>query len=459
MKKHRPFLAVALVGSVLLTGCDTENVSNTSSPGGSKPTETLLLLSPNANEQRTKAIKAAFFDFVGRVPTGSRIHLVVGPEHSHVASFEVPDGLSRSRIRKLKAVLATIHGAFDQPARGANGQVNLPAIAATVAKVRRTALPFRVAIYGSPLYQDDNQLGFSMGAGTVTTDGSIGHRYSPFQVSTRLPNDCKLVWVTPTADYGLDANHREAVQRFNGFYLQELHGSLLRTTDDPSLLFHFDTPVTVMRIAAIDSRPGVREVSVRTVAEEENKGISTFSFRTNEARRSGDIEDIESVLSSAEEDPATIAIAVNWSSTDPECDINLHLQSRDLPGELSFAQQTTTWGQYFNDMWSTSEIDASSKLKHRWEFVRVKHARLHDLTLYLNAYQTTAPARITVVRVWNGERRQRVFDMDVDEGDHGTDRDRAAESPAWIRVDLYAPPTEKSSSTGMKRRDRLPTPG
>ncbi|QDV81224.1 hypothetical protein [Planctomycetes bacterium TBK1r] len=404
-------------------------------------TETVFVFSPTENQQRTDLAKRALFTYVAQqaVP-GSWVHVAVGKQQSKLASLVVPEGSPRKRIRDrdLRTALTVIHDAFDRPDTTSQGQVNLPALAATVRKLRRTEYPCRVSIYGDPLYLNPEQQGYSHAPGKVTTDASIGYKHSPFQITPPLPKDTRVVWGTPDAAFGLDEQHRAAVRRFNALYIQSLGGSLLRTTEDTSLLFHYETPFAIDRIAAVNSEPGIAEVSVWSEAEEESEGIGTMKLRTKEINASRS-ETVEAVLTAAENDPRTIAIAINWTSADPSCDIDMYLTSNGLPGELFFDNQETTWGTHFKDVVrseTAGEVDVEDF--KNWEWLKVDHARLHDLSLYLNVYRTEAPARVTIVRVWNGERKVRVIDLNVSEGDGGLGRNNRRATDAWRRVSLYS---------------------
>jgi hypothetical protein len=188
-----------------------------------------------------------------------------------------------------------------------------------------------------------------------------------------------------------------------------------------------------------DDSPGKFKASIKPEWSGDDEIVVVhFNGEDFEAPGDGTADSPEAVFSDAEQNKGTIAVGVNWTSPDSACDLDLHLSSNGLPGELSFSNQETSWGKHFKDVTGASTIDPNVEDFQNWEWIRVDHARLHDLVLYLNAYSTTAPARVTIVRVWNGERKSRVIDFNVTEGDGGANHDNRRASPAWARISLYS---------------------
>lgn len=415
-------------------------VSHGTGPDLANPTRAkIVFVAPDSDNKRTQLLKKAVFKAIEEDAPGTRWHLFFAADHEHVASFTIPDSQGQRRFRDLRTELLKIHAAFDRVDPDADGQVNLPALAGSVRKQLTTETECNIAIYGAPRYLNPDQNAFEHDLVFVTKDGSVGHELSPFQTDIGLPQNCRVVWVTPQTQYGYDEKHMAAIRHFNGFYIQELGGTLLRTTEDLSLLFDFHVAKTMERLVARHDTPGKFPATSKTEWSGAG-GIETVEFTDDDLQAPGERLEAspESVLSGAEEDKGTIAIAINWSSADPTCDIDLWLASNGLPGELSFANQTTNWGTHFRDVLSSSSSEINAEDFQNWEWIRVDHARLHDLVLYLNVYRTSAPVRVTVVRVWNGERKVRVVDLNVTKGDSGANRDNRRASNAWHRISLYS---------------------
>lgn len=446
----RPRLTDDVLLSTLLVaaiGCGGAHSASAEPPASarldrssSSPTRcTVFFFCPDDNPGRRQLAKKAFFTAVEGAEAHTRWHVFTGRRHDHLITFDIPAATGRRRFRELRGVIATVHKGFDSVPLDADAQVNLPALSATVRAQLTTETSCQVAIYGSPRYLNPDQNAFEHNGVFVTKDGSVGHKLSPFQVSPRLPADTRVVWVTPINQFGYDERHMAAIRHFNGYYLQEVGGVLLRTTEDIGLLFDFEKPRLLETYVKKDPSPGKYAATVKTVSNGDEE-IATVEFESNSisAPGCGVEESPESVLASAEQDKGTIALAINWYSTDPSCDIDMRLSSNGLPGELSYGTPVTTWGRHFRDVTSASSEQARVEDYQNWEWIRVDHARLHDLVLYLNVFRTTAPARVTVVRVWNGERKVRVIDLNVTKGDQAAYRNNRRASEAWRRVSLYS---------------------
>lgn len=442
MKKTFPITVLLMVSVCLTTlGCgkSTADATNGRVEQADGPQKAIaVFISLDADDNRTKLVKKVVFDALEAAEAGTRWHVFLGVDHKLLASFDIPEATGQRRFRELKAVLPHFHTAFDQIDDEANGQVNVPALAGSVKKQLTTETECHVAIYGSPRYLDPDQDAFQHDLVYVTKDGSVDHELSPFQTSDKLPKNCRVVWVTPQTKYGYDERHMSKIRHFNGYYIQELGGTLLRTTEDASLLFDFQAPEAIERIAMNYDTPGKFAATAKTIGSGDSE-IQTVNFTAENMIVPGsDVEDSpEATLSGAEHDKGTIALAINWTSTDDGADYDMYLKSNGLPGELSFISKTTSWGKHFKDVTSSSTTDANVEDYRNWEWISVDHARLHDLVLYINAFRTSAPARVTVVRVWNGERKVRVIDLMGSEGDAGRNRNNRGASTAWHRVALH----------------------
>lgn len=446
MKLIYPIAALlTAVHCITATGCyDPVANPSTSFSNGIENTDApekavVIFISPDADKSRTEAVKQAFFDGLKTAEAGTRWHVMWARDHRHLVSFDVPHATGQRRFRELQKVLPIVHSAFGEVKRDATGQVDLPDIAAAVNKQLTTETECNVAIYGTPRYLNEEQDAFQHNLVFVTKGGSVGHELSPFQTDIKLPKNCRVTWIAPQTNYGHDSKHEAAIRHFNGYYIQELGGRLLRTTDDISLLLDFRAPKNFTQLVKLHDSPGKYPATIKTVGNGDDE-IQTVEFNQEDfpVPGTGVNDSPESVLSAAEADDNTIALAIHWSSDDPSCDIDMWLSSNGQPMELSHSRKETLWGRLYRDVVSSSTTTANEEEFENWEWVKVDHARLHDLVLYLNVYRTTAPARVTIVRVWKGKRRSRVIDLNVVKGDGGRNRNNRAASEAWRRISLYS---------------------
>jgi hypothetical protein len=410
--------------------------------------EYFVLLCKQNHSDLNQAFKREVFRFLASAETGGIAHIAKGDQHQYLATLEFVkgDGPARFRNKTWKEALPAVHGAFDQVNREhEKGQVNLPLLPQTIERLRRTNLPARIVIFGDPLYVNPRHKGFSHEGGFVTTDASIGAELTPFRLAPSLPKGSKVNWIVPSPTFGVDEEHQYAVTRFNRLYIQRLQSRLLRTTIDPKLAFSFlddNTPV----VEPVEGQPGRREVSFQTVSIEKSKGLATLQMATAEISRQfqGHEDGPEAVLMGAERQKDRIALAINYFSEDPLCDVDLCIASDGLEGEINFLTPERSWGRLYRDLRKadTSREPFDDAQYKNWEWASIDHARLNDLSLWLNVYQTTKPVRVTVVRVWQGDRKTLVYDFDLSSGDGGANRNNRSASPCWKRIPLYAPGIE-----------------
>ena len=440
-KSFKALVGIALAGvMVAAMGWTFSGLAAVSPPSPADPdTPRVVIFSPTDDADRNAQLKSAVLKQLATGPAGSTLHFHLGKEH--VASVTLPEGSVNRRKRdpEVKRAAVKIQAAFEAVPPDADGQIDLSGLGAIV-QARSGGRAALVSIYADARYLDESQGAFNHVLNHVTTDGSIGHEWSPFQTTEQMEGS-KVVWVTPSAEWGSSSRHQSEVRRFNALYIQSLGAQLLRTSDNLGELFNFnvDDPV---RITARDTPPGYRQGD-RISEATGDQSTQTFTQNNRPADESGTdaiqpADGPEEVLKAAEADKSKIAIVFNWVSDDPGADVDLYVTSQGERGELHYSQIRTPFGRHFGDVRrSGTSTEGHDGDFSRSEWVLIDHSRLQDLTVHANTYRARDKVRLTVIRVYQGERGIRVIDLPESPGDGGTDRNRRGPSAAWNRIALY----------------------
>lgn len=420
---------------VMLIAVTTSLPANASDRG---PTETVWLISESIPKplELVEAIK----QHLNTATPGSRVHVVHGG-HS-LASFWVPNGTSKTRYRSryVAPAWAKILQLLESPTEGSD-QINLPNLATAIKARRDTKLPLRVSIYGSPLYLDPNKQAYNHEGKFVTADEAIDVPPSPWRTKVKLADGTRVTWITPNALFGYDSVHRQWVSRFNALFIQELGGQLIRTSDKPELLFNHFSPEPIEPIDRIASSSKTRIQRSEDSLIEGGDPTSPFlldqELMEAAGREATDTADRrEAMIAEALQNTNRVMVIITWESDDPNCDLDMWLTSNGLEGEINHANAKLPWAELTRDVQHTEHASGEADVE-KHEGVLVKHGRIEDLTLWVNVYRTRAPARVTITRIWNRERKSRTVEIKTQAGDGGRFQRFRVGSTAWKRVNLF----------------------
>lgn len=395
---------------------------------------------------------------------GDYIHVVSTPTHEAIASICVPSGGAKSRLRH-KAIEAAKSGLktwLAPDVASGQAQLELSRLPTTINAWRKTAFPCRIILVGDPIYHCEAQAGWSMREGVVPTDGALTSERSPFRVDERFPDDTQAAWLVHQPVWGLDAAHQAAVTRFNRLFLREHGAMLVRMTADAGSAFEFEPPQFTDQLAKRQEAAGVKLVSGTSRRADVPLDVVEVPIQSPVAVPSAPVvqpapvpvepappttaplpaavvpvveETAETVLQRVAQAPDQIALAINWQSAEP-CDLDLWIGSRESTQELNHGSMTTSFGQLFRDVRQNGSALADSGDFQNWEYAEIHHARLEDLTVWINAYRLTKPVDIKLVVVWKGVRREQRLRMTATQGDGGVNHTFRARSNAWLKVKL-----------------------
>ncbi|TWU00485.1 hypothetical protein Pla108_14360 [Botrimarina colliarenosi] len=198
---------------------------------------------------------------------GEYVTIVATPAHTPIATLAVPAGSKTVRLRKpaIRPQVRALAAFFEKKGAGGSTQAEPQKIATTVRSLRRTELPLKIVVVADPVYRNDDYPTWSMTGGKVPCDGSVFVDYSPWRVTQKLPKNTSVAWMTPTAGFGDDLFHQEAITRWHRRYLLALGGSLDCVTPNADLAFNYAGSQFGEPLGKLEDAAGMR--SVVSVAE------------------------------------------------------------------------------------------------------------------------------------------------------------------------------------------------
>lgn len=430
-----------LMTITILSGCNPFAPMEVRCPDG-LATEWVVGISNRLGREQIEAAGVQVEKLISKVAQpGDWVHIISLPDNQPVGSLIVPDGSPRSRLRHkdVREVIPRMATAFETVGE-TNGNINIPNLASAVTSIRRSEKTCRIILFGSPIYSDPGKAGWNFDDGGAPLDGSVDAEKSPFSTKFKFPDFTEITWATPGANWGTDKPHEDAVVHFVRYYLQRQNANLVRVTDTPDTALVFNPPQFTEPERQESEEFGMRKVSFAAVREKYDGNGAVVPTPEREQKDIGrPMKSVEEVIRGAEANRDTIALAVTWSSTDPSADLDLYLSSAGNEGELYYDRPITDWGIHYRDVQASGDLNDAAESYRRWEWVEVHgHHDINRLTLWINVYRSTAPCTVRIVRVLDGVRKERTVEIKCREGDGGLNRNWRAESPAWVRVELFS---------------------
>lgn len=405
--------SVALLALLLFTGCGGNSDSATTD--GRTNREWFVFVAEDTPKPVFMSVAQELENLVGSVAApGDAVHVITAPKHNSVASVTIPAGERRTRLRdqQLRAELGKLKPILEASSAERSSQIQLPMVASTVRSLRSTNYPTKVILIGHPLYNDSRHAYWNMDNARVPSDGSLNSPLCPFNNGVDdFTKETELVWLAPSAEWGDDHAHRAAVVRFYRLFCQKNGATLAGFTTDPAAAFRvnhaqFDGSVT----------PEDDGVYMKVVSRESAPPpVPT---------------EVQSFLAGIDEDH--IGLAINWTSQDRHCDVDMWVSSSGHADELHFRKKKTAFGELFRDVTRSGSITADAQQYQNWG-ARIEHDRIRDVTLWLNTFQASKPVTVRIICVWRGIGRELIVEMPAG-GDGADNKERREESPAWAKV-------------------------
>jgi hypothetical protein len=265
---------VSLLASLLPAGCGQ-------APPVTGAKESFIVVADIGPELRND-IGQQILAAIAHGTPGDVIHVISATRHKPVASLVVPDVPPAARLRRssVRRPLATIAAFLNQDGGGSD-QLQIPEVSSAVNSLRRTALPCSIVLAGTPVYDDPRHAGWSFKHGAVASDGALSSDASPLSKGVAdFPPGSRVSWLTPAADFGVDAPHRAAVTRFWRLFFAAHDAELVRLTSDPAAGFAAESASQFAEAATPRNEPArMIAAAMRTPGDGRTNGERTIRFK------------------------------------------------------------------------------------------------------------------------------------------------------------------------------------
>jgi hypothetical protein len=416
-----------------------------------QPYEGFFFIADGVDAEQVKACRLMLVAEITTACPGTVLHVVrCEPTFTTVATLVVPKGSPNARLRDQVNSVAWRKIGREIVARPGASQLNLPEAPARIAEIRSTELrDVRVVLCGTPIYHSEQHAGFSFVGGWVPSDGALkANNVCPFATEVGSFGGARVSWIT-SATWGEDHVHRSRAIRFYQRFFDLHDGRLVRVTSNPADALRLDPPqftsvpqaededTVMMKRWVVGSRRTEAEteespaIERETIPEAVDTPARSIETSAQSARR---------VIDTATADPHVTALAIQWESTDPGADIDLHVTDRRSGETLFWRNTSTSFGQLFRDV---RDVQASEDLQ-RWESCQIEHDRVWELDVWLHSFSAAAPSRVRLVGVWRGQRREAVIALPA--SSNGDPRADKTDANGWRKVSLMSRPPKLAAN-------------
>jgi hypothetical protein len=343
----------------------------------------------------------------------------------------------------------------------------------------------------------DMEKGLTPGDGMVAA--SVNESlFGTIERKSQLQN-AMVHWLTPSDDWAVGEIHRRAVTRFWTIFIGEQGATLSTFSSDIARVFERATqgessPVLtatldpndrglVMRpppifrretAPPVESHVDVPQVAPpsRLVAAPTNSTVAVASPAISSKAQS-DIPQVKtpSLLVASPTNPAVtftpavsspllkspaiakavseipwapaghIGIAAVWeapSRAASTADIDLYVSAHPGTPEVFWKRMEATDAVYYRDVRHAGPQNNGNDWTTSWEYVEVKHARLDEVSVWLNVYDTKDSVSGIVRIQCNGKTVDKPFQFKLNRGNRGSDSNLTLrrKSPYWLEIKL-----------------------
>lgn len=446
-------------------------------------------------------------EFLG-APQGNRLASVVVPEGTARARAN-----SREYAGKFVGLVQFLKTTATVDSRQAT-QLRLPQLLDGVARTRQGQEKLTVVVIGSPLYLalNEREAAFDMEKGLTPSDGMVAASVTESLFGTaerkgQLQN-ATVHWLTPSDDWTVGEMHRRAVTRFWTVFIAEQGATLSTFGNDITRVFERATqgessavltatldpndrglimrPPPIFRRASappVESRVDVPPITTsdRPVATPANAPVAItppasdvqpveassqpVSIPMNVPVIISEPAAIPTVQSPAiakavSEIPRAptghIGIAAVWEASAhaaSTADVDLYVAAHPGAPEVFWKRAEATDAVYYRDIRHAGPQRQGGDWTASWEYVEVKHARLQDVSVWLNMFDTKGSVTGIVRIQWNGKTVDKRFTFTLNRGNKGADSKptQRRQSAYWQEIKLRDLFPELSESVSALR--------
>jgi hypothetical protein len=470
MKTIQPILVIAITFATALFA--------SAAPAGEAPRHYVVAISTGLSPNQCQDVFKQSMDLLlNHARSGDRVEFLAAPQGNRLASVVVPEGTARARANSheyagkfvgLAQFLKTPATADSRQAM----QLRLPQLLDGIARSRQSQETLTVIVIGSPLYlaSNEREAAFDMEKGLTPSDGMVAAPVTESLFGTLerkgQMQKTSVHWLTPSDDWPVGEMHRRAVTRFWTVFIGEQGATLSTFGSDIARVFERATqgeanPVLaatldpndrglVMRPPPIFRRENAPPVESRVnvpPAATSSRPVSTTTDAPIVIVPPASNPRIESaaIAKAVTEIPRTpagrIGIAALWEApahAASTADVDLYVAARPGAPEVFWRRAEATDAVYFRDIRHAGPQGRSGDWTASWEYVEVKHARLEDVSVWLNMFDTKGSVKGIVRIQWNGNTVDKPFEFNLNRGNQGADSGLAQrrQSAYWQEIKL-----------------------
>ena len=432
---------VFIAGLIGANGCDspeipsdTQSSFTQSESPADEPTEWFFLVADGLPLEVRAELKERIGHAILTSTAGTLIHVVRTPDHKVIASIAIPDGEGNKRLRDrdLAYSLAQVGRLLDD-----NGdvppayreQLALGQLASSYWSLRTTDFPCRVFLFGTANHYSlpEKQWNFADDPLTPPTRfpsiSSLTHPDStlPFNRVGRkaIPGTTEIVWLVAPNWAGNKSREEVLVRFYRHAFSLQIGGTLAKVTSDFEALFEENLTNGFSKLEEL-----VDPLPPRMIEFPPSDAISS-QLQVPSA--------VSQQFKAALEDPQQSLIAINWSSNDPEADLDLWIGGSQFGDELNYKNMETPFGKLIRDVKHPGEFE-QNEILGKWEVAILKGVDPHQLDWWLNTYTSNGSKIHTkLVTIINGRQVVKEFDLDST-GDEAKGKMTRKRSPAWLNL-------------------------
>lgn len=463
-------------------------------PAGETPRHYVVAIcSGLSSSQNQDVFKQSMDLLLNRAQPGDRVEFLAAPHGNRLALVVVPEGTARARANsreyagKFVGLVQFLKAPATADSRQAT-QLRLPQLFDAIARSRQGQEKLTVVAIGSPLYLASNEpeAAFDMEKGLTPCDGMIAASVTESLFGTKerkgqLENTT-VHWFTPSDDWAVGEMHRRAVTRFWSVFISEQGATLSSFCSDLTRVFERASQgeATAVLAAALDPNdrglvmrppPIFRRESAPAVESRINIPPAETPNRPVAVPTNAPVAIAPPPISNPKVESAAIAkaiteiprtpaghigIAALWEASvhaASTADVDLYVSAHPGAPEVFWRRAEATDALYFRDIRHAGPQGRGGDWTASWEYVEVKHARLEDVSLWLNMYETKAPVKGIIRIQWNGKTVDKPFEFNLNRGNKGADSNLAnrRHSTYWqeIKLPQLFPEEFRTARTGL----------
>lgn len=250
---------VTLAACFLLSGCSQILMEKPAAP---QPTEELFVAIPKGLPTNYgPAIYEEVHHYISTSPVGTPLTFFLADNQELLSTVTIPAGSKSYRRKVVKKSLAKVFERLDPEKTGGSQAVDLLAIPSSIRKYRkRNDLKPRVILIGDPLIEDREQ-GNSITKERLPCDGCVTNAESSYGKMPVFPEGTTVSWLTLRANYGNGPNHRQQVEHFLRYLLQEKQGPLIRFSSEAKVVFGSREKQWDSEVSPLDNCTSAKQVA------------------------------------------------------------------------------------------------------------------------------------------------------------------------------------------------------